>query len=302
MLDQIAIATPVVDLSSRAMLAQLSVKQWTGRKLDKRITQEVNASHGASADAGRYNKVLIARDALSEIAAIVGAARADHVKWSLPWMQDGTRIMPADAFTRYSAIMQSHRESFEREVAAFIAAYPTFVDDARERLNGMFDPSDYPSPDDIKSRFAWSVTVLPMPSADDFRVDIGAEHVERLKSEMAKTMQNAVETAMGDAWERLHRVVTAMAEKLAAYTPKTDTDRASGVFRDSLVENVRDLVDVLPALNMTGDADLAAMVDKARAKLTRHDAATLRDDGVARLEVQEAAQAIADDMAAFMGA
>lgn len=302
MLDSIAIQTPTIDLSSRAMLAQLRVKQWTGRKLDKRITQEVNASHGAAADAGRYNKVLIARDALQEIATIVGAARADHVKWSLPWLQDGTRIMPADAFMRYSAVMQGHRESFEKEVSAFIDAYPTYVEDARARLNGMFDETDYPTPADIRSRFDWSVTVLPMPSVDDFRVDIGAEHVDRLKAEMASTMQKAVEDAMGDAWSRLHRVVTAMAEKLAAYTPKTDTDRASGIFRDSLVDNVRDLVDVLPALNMTGDANLAAMVDKARAKLTRHDASELRDNDAARLEVQEAAQAIADDMAAFMGA
>lgn len=299
MLDQIQTAMP--DLTSRAMLTQLSVKQWTGRKLDKRITQEVNASHGAAADAGRYNKVLIARDALAEIATIVGAARADHAKWSLPWMQDGTRIMPADAFGRYSAVMQRHRESFEKAVAAFVSAYPTYVDDARDRLNGMFNESDYPSPGDIARRFQWKVTVLPMPDAADFRVDLGDDKVDQIKAQITATMENAVADAMGDAWTRLHRVVTAMADKLKSYKPKTQTDKAQGIFRDSLVENVRELVEVLPALNLTGDARLAAMVDKARASLTKHDAKALRDDDIARREVQEAAQAIAEDMAAFMG-
>lgn len=301
MLDQITTHTAAPDLTSRAMLVTLSIRQWTGRKFDKRVTDEVNASHGAGRDAGRYNKVLIARDALAEITKIQNAARADHAKWSLPWLQDGTRIMPADAFARYSAAMQGHRESFETAVASFVASYPQYVDDARARLNGMFNESDYPSPSQIAKRFAWDVNVLPMPSADDFRVDLGAEHVDRIKADMRQAMQTAIDDAMGDAWSRLHRVVSAMAEKLAAYRPKTDTERAQGIFHATLVGNVRDLVDVLPALNLTGDARLADMIERTRAKLITFDADQLKEDDNARAQVQEAAQAIADDMASFMG-
>lgn len=300
MLD--TIQTPNTDISSRAMLVQLSVRQWTGRKLDKRVSKEVADQHGASAGAGNYNKVLIARDALAEIGTIVGAARADHAKWSLPWMQDGTRIMPADAFGRYTAQMQKHRESFEAAVSEFIDAYPTFVQEAEARLGTMFNPSDYPDVQSISGRFAWGINVLPMPSADDFRVDLGAEKVEQIKSQMRDTMLTAVQDAMGDAWSRLHKVISAMSDKLSAYKPKTDTQKAQGVFRDSLVENVRELVEVLPALNLTGDAELSAMIDRARKSLTTHDAADLRENDAARVEVQQAAAQIADDMAAFMGA
>lgn len=306
MLDMItttatAAASRPVDLTARAMLVTLSIRQWTARKIDKRVTKEVADSHNASGDVGRYNKVLIARDSLAEINGIVGAARATHAKYSLPWMQDGTRILPADAFAKYSAEMQAHREAFESAVADFLAAYPSLVDEARDRLNGLFSDDDYPTPAEIERRFAWRVDVLPMPDAADFRVDIGTEAVERIKSDMARAMADAVNSAMDDARERLFKAVRHMADKLADYRPKTDTERASGIFRDSLVDNVRELVDVLPALNLTGDAALAAAIEATRDKLTAYDAADLREDPIARAEVQEAAAAIADDMAAFMG-
>lgn len=290
-----------VDLSSRAMLAQLSIRQWTGRKLDKAVTDATNAQHGAKSDAGRYNKSLIAKDRLAKIAQIVGKARAQHVYISLPWLQDGARIMPADAFPRYTAVMRELREEFETEVASFVADYPLYVSEAQDRLGSMFRQADYPQPEQIAGKFSWDVNVLPLPSADDFRVNLGDAATARIKAEIEQTMTEALNQAMGDAWTRLHGVVKAMADKLAAYKPATDVTKASGVFRDSLVENVRELVDVLPLLNVTGDAALAKLTEAARDKLTAHDAKALRDDDAARAEVQAAAAQIADDLAAFMG-
>jgi len=291
-----------VDLSSRAMLVNVSIRQWTARKLDKRVTADVNASHGAGADAGRYNKSLIARDALAEIKTIVSAARADHVKLTLPWLQDGTRILPSAGFQTYSDTMRTHRESFEQAVSEFVAAYPQYVDEARAYLNGMFDESEYPSPDEIAGRFGWSLRVFPMPDAADFRVDLADDTVDAMRQEIADTMSDAVADAMSDAFDRLHKAVRHMADKLREFTPKQGDSRASGVFRDSLVENVRELVAILPGLNLTGDARLSEAIAKTEAKLTTYDAKELRENDAARDEVAQAADAIADDLAAFMGA
>lgn len=294
-------ATPV-SLSNRAMLCTLSIKQWSGRKLDKKVTAKVNAEAGAAQDAGRYNKSLIAKDALATIAQIVGKARADHVFISLPWMQDGSRIMPADAFSSYTARMQSHREAFEAAVAEFVANYDSYVSEARDRLGDMFDPAEYPAPHEVAGKFDWSINVFPLPDASDFRVDLGDAKTAAIRAQIETTMNAAMKDAMQDAWARLHKVVKAMSDKLRDFKPATAEHKASGVFRDSLVQNVRDLVEVLPMLNVAGDAALAAKIDEARAKLTTTDAKTLRDDPDARREVQQAAAQIADDLAAFMGA
>lgn len=291
-----------VDLSSRAMLVNVSISQWSARKLDKRVTADVNASHGAGADAGRYNKSLIARDALAEIKTIVSAARADHVKLTLPWLQDGTRILPAAGFAKYSETMRKHREAFEAATADFVANYPDYVRDAAAYLNGMFDPAEYPDASQIERRFAWSLRVFPMPDAADFRVDLAKETVDAMRREIADAMSDAVSDAMADAFDRLHKAVRHMADKLREFKPKSGDDRATGIFRDSLVENVRELVAILPGLNLTGDARLADAIAATEAKLTAYDADTLRSDDAKRDEVAKAAEQIADDLAAFMGA
>jgi len=46
-------------LQENSLIVSLSVSQWTGRKHDKTITNEVHKSHNASDDAGRYNKLLV---------------------------------------------------------------------------------------------------------------------------------------------------------------------------------------------------------------------------------------------------
>src|SRR5579859_6280593 len=66
------------DLSNTAMLASLSIHQWSAKKYDKKVSQEVAANHGMrDSSLGRYNKSLIAKKALDKISKIAGAARTE---------------------------------------------------------------------------------------------------------------------------------------------------------------------------------------------------------------------------------
>lgn len=286
------------DISSRAMLAQLQVSQWTARKMDKRASAEILNANSAARDAGRFNKSLVAKHALAGIASVVSAARAAHLEMSLPWLQDGTRILPVDAFNRYTSTMQNFRNEFERNVSEFIRDYPAYVDQARHDLGGLFDEGDYPPAAYIARRFSWNVAIFPMPSAKDFRVDLDSATVDLIQQEMQQNIDSAIGNATRDITERLYSVVKVMAEKLAAYDP--NGGKQGGVFRDSLVENVRDLVDLLPTLNLTNDPRVSLMIDAARDKLTKHDATALREDSALRNETAEAAAQIADALAGFM--
>ena len=65
-------------LSSRAMLCSLSISMWSARKHDPEASQEIAQRHGAQADAGRYHKVLLPKEALAEVQKIVSDARQEH--------------------------------------------------------------------------------------------------------------------------------------------------------------------------------------------------------------------------------
>ena len=82
-----------------------------------------------------------------------------------------------------------------------------------------------------------------------------------------------------------------MAERLKAYKPAVRKgDTTEGQFRDSLVENVRSLVGLLPAFNLTGDDLLADITARMERDLCSLDASELRDDAKARKAVARASK------------
>lgn len=288
-------------LASRAMLARLTICQWSARKLDRSVTDKVNRDHGAAHDAGRFNKLLISADALAEIQRIAGAARAMHHHFTLPWQDDGSRILPAAAYQDYAARMREFRRDFEAATAKFLSEYPAFVADARARLNGMFNPADYPDAADIRSRFSFSTPIDPIPDAGDFRVSIGDAQADAIRAEITDRLQDATRASVRAVYERIGEAVGRMAERLNAYKPADGRGgKAEGIFRDSLVENVRELAAILPALNITGDPDLSALADRINRALIQHDAETLRETDSIRRNVAAEAAAIADHVSAFL--
>jgi len=310
-LTAITTATPVVaappsvvgtnPLATRAMLAGLKVTQWTARRLDKRITDEVNHQHGAAADAGRYNKALVAKTALADIVAATNAARAYHYSRTLPWLDDGARILPAAAYIGYTARMRGLRADFEAAVDRFCEAYPSYVTDAQQRLGTLYDAQDYPHVSQIRRRFDFGIRILPMPDASDFRAGLSDHQAAEIRAEIEATTRAALEGAMRDAWDRIAETVGRMVERLNAYKPAPGVGaRAEGVFRDSLVENVRDLVAVLPSFNLTGDAFLTALTARMEEQLCAFDACELREDEALRKSTADAAQAILADMADYL--
>jgi hypothetical protein len=278
------------ELTNKAMLVRLSISQWTAKKYDKKVSKEVAAQYGTAQDRGRYNKVLVAKAELERISKAAGAARTFHYQQTLPWSDDGARILPSANYLHYTQEMRELHSEFEKAVSTFIDNYPSLVADARWQLNGLFNQEDYPPEHRIGRKFAIAVTVDPLPAAADFRVDLQGDEVARIKADIEARSKQATTAAMADLWTRLHDVVSKMAERLGT---------KDAIFRDSLVENVNELVDLLPRLNLTGDARLDAMRQEVVHKLTRYDAQTLRDSTVARTETARAAEDILQAMSGY---
>lgn len=233
-------------LQNQAMIANLNIRSWTARKHDASVSREVDANHNA-VDGGRYNKMLIDKSALDPLNKHAGRIRDYHYTMTLPWGDNGDRLLPAKVYLDYTATMRKFKDDSEQLTIAFMAKYPQLVADARQRLGTMYDPKDYPAQSDIASRFGVAISFLPVPDAKDFRVDVGAEALEEIKASINASVAERQAGAVKECWVRLHDVV----EKLHIMMLKEKP-----IFRDSIIENVNDLVDMLPKLNITNDAAL----------------------------------------------
>jgi hypothetical protein len=273
-------------LNEKAMLVSLSIRQWTATKYDRKVSAEVASAHNTTLDAGRYNKALIAKDAIQTVQKIVGECRTYHYFATLPWQDNGARILPGAMFAEYSAKMREYRAKFDSAAADFIRNYPDLVTDARRRLNGLFDAADYPV--NISDRFAFGVGILPLPDEADFRVNLSDAEIDAIRADIAQTVTGAQNAAVADIWTRLYDTVKHMIDRLEA----RKADGGAAIFRDSLITNLIELCDVLPRLNITADPALDTARNEIASRLCKYTPETLRQDEASRTEAIAAARDI----------
>lgn len=279
-------------LRDDAMIVRLGISQWTARKFDAGISQRIAGEYGVDAEAGRYNKVLIAKGAIQIITKAVSAARSFHYENTLPWDDGGGRILPAKNFLTYSKEMRKLRQQFEIAVKEFIGNYDVYRDEASKKLGGMFRDSDYPGKSEIEHKFGFSTDIEPVPSAVDFRVSLQSKDATRIKKELEARVKERVAVATKELYVRLNTVVGKFADKLAT---------KDAIFRDTLVENVVELVDLLPKLNVGNDPKLERLRKEVQKKLCAFEPDTLRHDDDAREKAAKDAKVIFDKMSGYFG-
>jgi hypothetical protein len=282
------IASP---LSRKAVLVTVNISQWTARKLDRQITKETNARYHASEDAGRFNKLLIEAERLATLNKLVSKARTLHYKMTRPWADEGPRILPNALYSKFSDEFRVLKREFATAADEFARNYPMFIEERKRKLNGAFKPEDYPPADEIRKKFQLDLTILPFPDAADFRSDLDADTVADIKREIAETSNRVIDDAMTLTGKQIIETVGHMAEKLKEYkTGKPGEPKK--FFLDSLVENVRELAELLPAFNLTEDPKLATIATRISKELCAEDAKVLRENDAARETVAKSADEI----------
>jgi hypothetical protein len=281
-----------ISIASSAMLVELSISTWTARKLDKKVSAEVDSAKGTKTNAGNYNKNLLAGTGfLDTITKYAANARAWHLSQTLPWSDNGLRLLPVSNFITYKEQLATLETNYNALVQKFIVAYPNLVSAAAFQLGALFDREEYPEADTIERKFQFSVNFLPVPTAGDFRVDIGEEAKQELIASCNNAYNDRLDLAMKDAWTRLHEQLLRMSDRLSDLdTPrelKNGEKVFTKVFRDSLVENAVELVDLLKHFNLTNDPSMEQARVALHDAIMHHDADNLRDNPEARVAVKQ---------------
>lgn len=257
------------------LLYRPSVSVWTARRKDKSESLKVNANAGAISGAANVHKQLLPdNEALEAIQKHVNVFRTWVYDSTLPWDDAGWRIGQVSRHMDFMSEAGDYMRKFDALVLAFLNGYDQAVSEAAFKLNALYDYSDYPTKDEVASKFRINLECMPLPNVDDFRVVEGVDtaEVERLCSQAADAVEQKIKAGMDEAYARLFGVVSKMATTLRQYSNKEVKK-----FNDTLVSNIGDLVQIMPALNITGDARLTALAQEAE-NLAQYAAADLRSD------------------------
>jgi hypothetical protein len=257
------VAIDTIGIATSAMLVELNISCWTARKLDRSVSDEIDVAKKTKVKAGNYNKYLLAgnpaHDAVIKYAA---ASRLWSITQTIPWSDSGPRIVTMENLFNggYKAGLDERKAEFERLVDAFINVYPTFISAAAFQLGDLFDRDEYPSPEIVREKFRFNYAITPIPTTNDFRINIGEQAKAELIQQYEQSFNDRLTSAMKDVWGRLHTCLLHMSERLS-----DDVDGKRKKFHGTLLTNARELVDLLAKLNIANDPKL----EEARRELMR---------------------------------
>ena len=239
-----------ISIASSAMLCELSISVWTGRKLDKKASAEVTAANAAARGVANVHKKLLGNcKELEDIKKHVGETRNHyHYAMTMPWSNMGLRLLTTANYFDYHKAMTQRQQEFTSLVDTFLQSYVWKVSQVNASLGNLFNRSDYPTLEQMTNKFAFNLDYPPLPDAGDFRIDIGSEGNKALKEQYKGYYAKQLENAMGDVWTRLHESLSKMSERLD-YQSKDNKK----TFRDTLVSNVEGMIGLLKTCNVTND-------------------------------------------------
>lgn len=242
-------------LSSRALLVSVNISMWTARKFDQLATQAVEDTHRVS-KVGRFNKVLLEPEHLRPVTACAIAVRTAHHSRTLPWGDQGERLLAGSNFFDFQELMNRRCQQFDEAVAGLVVAYPELLRQASISLGRLFSPADYPAVGNLASRFSAVVSYSPIPQLSDLRTELSDEHQQAiLRGAVADTLQLRLDGATDALLNRLRPAVHELHNRLDP--EKAPTLNNTKYVRAHLVEAALAALDAALTLNVADDERVA---------------------------------------------
>ena len=221
--------------------------------------------NGTDADPSmlRMSKTLLNSPELGRVKQLDGRVRTWVRSHTLPSMlRDGLHVLPHTLIERVEEKMQSYRVERAKLIEEFIDEYPNRIKESKTKLGELFDPSDYPPASAIRMFFRVETRYIPAGIIGN-----AADELRQVSEELYKVEQAKAQASWTIVLERARNILrTRMKEVVGRFIARLQPDASGGkkVFRDSLVPNFLDALDLLTHCEITDDGMMQDLVAKSR--------------------------------------
>jgi hypothetical protein len=234
-----------------------------------------------ASDRVKSSKVLIRSKAYEALCRSMNEIKAWCLERSMPsYFRSGMFVVRADQVGNVENALREKVQALEGPdgpLEKFLAAYPADVENARTApvkkggLGPLFRQTDYPGIEQLRKLFGfewyWLALGVPENIPDELRAEAGEKFKRRLM-DAAEDIEAALRVEFQELMKHAEeRLTNAPGEK-----PKT--------FRDSMLQNIAQFLEVFDAKDVFGDQKLKAVVEETRKVL-------LKEDGTLKLEPQK---------------
>jgi hypothetical protein len=252
------------DISAVAMLCSLSIGRIGGTKVDKTESHNLTAQHNMSQDSAIVSKRLFTNSDLRPINTICNEAKVIRNKYTLPWNDMGMRLLPNSVYTEFDSHMLRLNDEFKVAVEQLEQDYPRILNDAKNRLNGMFSADDYPK--HISDKFRFKLDIMPMPTGEGLRINCISD--DQRQALQDKRDKETLEIVKKSATEVVHRMFESLNILLRGTDGNGGLLNPDARFHQTAIDRVTEILDMAPSLNILGNPDLENLVNDVKEALS----------------------------------
>lgn len=277
------------NIQQKAIAVYPKFKVYSNRRKD--VTAATCAAVSSNADVHRVyaQRIVVSEPFLMGVRSAMGNVRAIIYRYCLRFGSGW--ILPIELHDRFHTELRAAIWKFKAERDKIRGhAYREQVALARQQLGALFKEEDYP--DELADRFDIDIKEGPIGDPATWQPNLEDSVVQQLRDGFTNMLDEQVAEATADAMRRLLGPLTKMATTLA------NVDK---IFRDSLIENIRELLELMPAFNLTGDPSIVHILSEVR-ELVSTDPDFLRAHPSVRTEAAKKAAAIAESVQGIFGA
>ena len=279
-------------LTHDAVLVSLSESKLARRRYDKEASESVAEEFNATEDAGRFNKLIIESKGtkLGQIYGLMGVMKSYHNARTLPWGR-GVQVLPATKLDDYMAFYRDIVRQIEMLMPDAIEDLPKIKAASEKRLGKMFKDHEFPTDEDVRSKFSIGVKIWPIPTSNDIRIQgLSDETEESLKETIEEQINDSMTGMVKAAWQIMHDAVDKFISTMS------DGDKK---VTQPLIEGLEKMIESMEDLNITKDPEIEGLRQEIK-ELVRYEAKDHRDFPSIRKETTKEAKAILAKMDSYI--
>lgn len=296
---------------NRGVLVRVRIGAWGSTVTDEKSSEQVRSDNAVKTkNAARVSKKLLANNKTLKRLSSMRSQDRTWVNNNTIAMPYGQQVLP-DSFASFDANIKALKKEYESMADAFKIEYRQEVAADAFTLGHMFDRTQYPSEDEVRSAFYFDVIYTPVPSdsfLDTLEDDIRAE----LQEQYAQATTTYLHNHTRSLWDRLHKHLKHIGERLAAYdgvgdADDTETEDGQDAGTDtadkkpkrrklhtSMIDNALETCDVLSRLNVANDPTLEDARRELESLLAGAHIGALRESEGARVDLRNKVKALTD--------
>ena len=293
-------------LNEKAVLISVSTKSWRATIKNKQATCDLAADKGTTEEWVNVTQRIVPKAVVQEPQRIAAACKnylrgdspgafdGEYLRGGLPLWDKNVHILPNGLSEKLLRNLGAFQEQFNEAVENVRKVLPNALRQAAIENPELAPQIAVPDVDYIceeKYGLDWELNI--MPSSNDIRIDSSKEFAAEVKRSIEEKANRKLKEVTDHTVKAVIKVASHLAKSCEDYDPE---QKGKSPFRDSAINQVRELIPVIRGLNINSDAAIDKAATDLLAAVGNKSADELRKDDDSRKSVATKARQVASNL------